>query len=35
MFGEGFMNGVAISLAVSYKPKWVATFHDSWYLKGK
>jgi uncharacterized membrane protein len=35
MFGEGFMNGVAISLAVAYRPQWVATFHDSWYLKGK
>ena len=35
MFGEGFLNGVVISLAVAYKPQWVATFHDSWYLKGK
>lgn len=35
MFGEGFMNGAAISLVVAFKPQWVATFHDSWYLKGK
>ncbi len=35
MFGEGFMNGIAISLVVAYRPRWVATFHDSWYLKGK
>jgi uncharacterized membrane protein len=35
MFGEGFMNGLAMSLVVAYKPQWVATFHDSWYLKGK
>jgi uncharacterized membrane protein len=35
MFGEGFMNGLAMSLVVAYKPQWVATFHDNWYLKGK
>jgi uncharacterized membrane protein len=35
MFGEGFMNGAAMSLVVAFKPRWVATFHDSWYLKGK
>lgn len=35
MFGEGFMNGISMSLVVAYKPRWVATFHDSWYLKGK
>jgi uncharacterized membrane protein len=35
MFGEGFMNGIALSLVVAYKPQWVATFHDNWYLKGK
>ena len=35
MFGEGFLNGAAITLAVAYKPQWVATFHDRWYLQGK
>jgi uncharacterized membrane protein len=35
MFGEGFLNGGAISLVVAYKPRWVATFHDRWYLQGK
>jgi len=35
MFGEGFLNGAMITLAVSYKPQWVATFHDRWYLQGK
>jgi len=35
MFGEGFLNGAVITLAVAYKPQWVATFHDRWYLQGK
>jgi uncharacterized membrane protein len=35
MFGEGFLNGAAMSLAVAYRPAWVATFHDRWYLQGK
>ena len=35
MFGEGFLNGAALSLVVAYKPTWVATFHDRWYLQGK
>ncbi|MEN8108251.1 MAG: energy-coupling factor ABC transporter permease [Pseudomonadota bacterium] len=35
MFGEGFLNGAAMSLVVAYKPRWVATFHDRWYLQGK
>ena len=35
MFAEGFMNGAALTLVVAFKPQWVATFHDSWYLKGK
>lgn len=33
MFGEGFINGGAMSLLVAYRPHWVATFHDRWYLK--
>jgi uncharacterized membrane protein len=35
MFGEGFLNGAATSLVVAYRPQWVATFHDRWYLQGK
>jgi len=35
MFGEAFLNGAVITLAVAYKPQWVATFHDRWYLQGK
>jgi uncharacterized membrane protein len=35
MFGEGFLNGALMSLVVAYKPRWVATFHDRWYLQGK
>ena len=35
MFGEGFLNGAAMSLVVAYKPQWVATFHDRWDLQGK
>ena len=35
MFGEGFINGGVMSLVVAYRPQWVATFHDRWYLKDK
>lgn len=35
MFGEAFLNGLAMILLVAYKPRWVATFHDRWYLQGK
>lgn len=35
MFGEAFLNGMAMTLLVAYKPRWVATFHDHWYLHGK
>jgi len=35
MFGEGFINGGTMSLVVAYRPRWVATFHDRWYLDGK
>ena len=35
MFGEAFLNGALITLAVAYKPQWVATLHDRWYLQGK
>jgi uncharacterized membrane protein len=35
MFGEAFFNGMIMILLVAYKPRWVATFHDHWYLDGK
>ena len=35
MFGEAFLNGMTMTLLVAYKPRWVATFHDHWYLNGK
>ena len=35
MFGEAFLNGMVMTLLIAYKPRWVATFHDAWYLDGK
>ncbi len=35
MFGEAFLNGMVMTLLVAYRPRWVATFHDRWYLDGK
>jgi uncharacterized membrane protein len=35
MFGEAFLNGMAMTLLVAYRPHWVSTFHDRWYLDGK
>ena len=35
MFGEAFINGGAMTLVVAYRPHWVATFHDRWYVHGK
>ncbi len=35
MFGEAFLNGGTMTLVVAYRPRWVATFHDRWYLHGK
>ena len=35
MFGEAFLNGMLMVLLVAYKPGWVSTFHDRWYLDGK
>jgi uncharacterized membrane protein len=35
MFGEAFINGGAMTLAVAYRPQWVATFRDHWYVHGK
>ena len=33
VFGEAFLNGGVITLVVAYRPQWIATFHDRWYLK--
>ena len=35
MFGEAFINGGTMTLVVAYRPRWVATFHDRWYLRNK
>ena len=35
MFGEAFINGGTMALVVAYRPRWVATFHDHWYLRDK
>ncbi len=35
MFGEAFLNGMLMVLLVAYKPRWVSSFHDRWYLDGK
>jgi uncharacterized membrane protein len=35
MFGEAFLNGMTMTLLVAYRPSWVSTFHDRWYLDGK
>lgn len=35
MFGEAFINGGTMTLMVAYRPHWVATFHDHWYVKDK
>jgi uncharacterized membrane protein len=35
MFGEDFVNGGAMALLVVYRPHWVSTFHNLWYLRDK
>ena len=30
---EGTLNGIAMTALVAYRPEWVATFHDRWYLR--
>jgi len=35
MFGEAFINGGVMTLVVAYRPHWVATFYDNWYVRGK
>jgi uncharacterized membrane protein len=34
-FGEATMTGMVITLAVVYRPQWVATFDDARYLDGR
>ncbi len=35
IFPEGLLNGMAITLMITYRPEWVATFDDKRYLDGK
>ncbi len=34
-FPEGLLNGMTMTLLVIYKPSWVYTFHDKFYLQDK
>ena len=34
-FGEATLTGMLLTLAVAYRPQWVATFDDARYLKGR
>ena len=34
-FGEGTLTGMALTLAVVYRPEWVATFDDAFYIDGR
>lgn len=34
-FPEAFLNGLVMSVLVVYRPEWVSTFHDRWYLYNK
>lgn len=34
-FGEGTLTGMALTLAVVYRPQWVATFDDAFYIAGR
>ena len=35
LFPEGMLNGMTMTLFVIYKPSWVYTFYDKYYLKDK
>ena len=35
MLPEAVCTGMIMTILVVYKPAWVATFHDSWYLKNR
>ena len=34
-FGEAFLNGILLAIFVAYRPSWVASFSDAFYLYGK
>ncbi len=34
-FGEATVSGMALTLAVVYRPQWVATFDDARYITGR
>ncbi len=33
MFGEGFFTGATLSILATWRPRWVATFDDDFYLR--
>jgi len=35
LFPEGFISGMLMSIIVVYRPEWVSTFDDDYYLRGK
>lgn len=35
LFPEAFLNGLLMTMLVVYRPQWVNTFHDQYYLHGK
>ena len=35
MLPEAACTGIVVTMLVVYKPAWVATFHDRWYLKNR
>ncbi|MEW9798634.1 energy-coupling factor ABC transporter permease [Alteromonas sp. CYL-A6] len=35
LFPEALLNGMTMTLLVIYKPEWVYTFHDKFYIDGK
>jgi uncharacterized membrane protein len=34
-FGEAFLNGILLAIFVAYRPGWVESFNDAFYLYGK
>ncbi|MBU2978962.1 energy-coupling factor ABC transporter permease [Alteromonas sp. C1M14] len=35
LFPEGLLNGMTMTLLTIYKPEWIYTFHDKFYIDGK
>ncbi|MDC0602368.1 energy-coupling factor ABC transporter permease [Aliiglaciecola sp.] len=35
LFSEGMLNGMTMTLLIIYKPSWVYTFYDKYYLNSK